>query len=68
MKKKINKRSSTNRKWDVASLLPIAVEAIESFIRQNSEPRYKFKWGIISNGVDAAETDKAMLIEGPRNL
>lgn len=51
-----------------ALLTPIAVEAIESFIRQNSEPRYKFKWGIISNGVDAAETDKAMLIEITGNL
>ena len=57
----------------------IAVESIESFVGQNIEELSYFTRDKLKNGfrrlletyndrVDAAETDKSMLVEIPRNL
>lgn len=57
----------------------IAVESIESFVRQNIEELSYFSRDKLKNGfrrlletyndcLDAAETDKSMLVEIPRNL
>lgn len=77
----VPERAVTGARQNAELMVPgrIAVEAIESFVGQNVEElsyftRDKLKNGFrrlletYNNRVDAAETDKSMLIELPKNL
>jgi hypothetical protein len=77
----VPERAVTGARQNAELMVPgrIAVESIESFVGQNIEELSYFTRDKLKNGfrriletynyrVDAAETDKSMLIEIPRNL
>ena len=77
----VPERAVTGARQNAELMVPgrIAVESIESFVGQNVEELSYFSRDKLKNGfrrlleaynnrVDAAETDKSMLVEIPRNL
>ncbi len=77
----VPERAVTGARQNAELMVPgrIAVESIESFVGQNIEELSHFTRDKLKNGfrrlletyndrVDAAETDKSMLVEIPRNL